>query len=180
MKNKIKQTSKLLSLLLRHQPQAAGLTLDEAGWANVEELIEKVSLTYYSIDLALLQEVVVTNDKQRFAFNQDQTKIRASQGHSLPVDLALAPTDPPNILYHGTATTFLDMIRKEGLNRMSRQHVHLSAEAATARQVGSRHGTPIVLTIDAQKMLQDGFNFYQSDNGVWLTECVAAHYIYFP
>ena len=179
MKNKIKQTSKLLSLLLRHQPQAAGLTLDEAGWADVEELIEKVSLTYYSIDLALLQEVVVTNDKQRFAFNQDQTRIRASQGHSLPVDLALAPTDPPNTLYHGTATTFLDLIRKEGLNRMSRQHVHLSAEAATARQVGSRHGTPVILAINAQKMLQDGFNFYRSDNGVWLTEQVPVQYIQF-
>ena len=179
MNNKIKQTSKLLSLLLRHQPQAAGLTLDEAGWADVEELIEKVSLTYYSIDLALLQEVVVTNDKQRFTFNQDQTKIRASQGHSLPVDLALAPTDPPNTLYHGTATTFLDLIRKEGLNRMSRQHVHLSAEASTARQVGSRHGTPVILAINAQKMLQDEFNFYRSDNDVWLTEQVPARYIQF-
>ena len=179
MKNKIKQTSKLLSLLLRHQPQAAGLTLDEAGWADVEELIEKVSLKYYPVELALIQKVVETNEKQRFAFNQDQTKIRASQGHSLPVELALVPTDPPNTLYHGTATTFLDLIRKEGLNRMSRQHVHLSAEASTARQVGSRHGTPVILAINAQKMLQDEFNFYRSDNGVWLTEQVPARYIQF-
>ena len=128
----------------------------------------------------MLEVIVAENDKSRFAFDQTGDRIRANQGHSVPIDLALCPRDPPKTLYHGTASRFLSAIRQEGLKPGARNHVHLSAEVATARKVGGRHGRPVVLTLDAAAMAQDDYVFYRSDNGVWLTEHVPVGYLSFP
>ena len=180
MKDKIKQTSKLLSFLLRHQPEAAELTLDAEGWVNLETLIAKINEHYYAVDTTLIQTVVSINDKKRFVISDDGMRIRANQGHSIEVDLNLVPTVPPDILYHGTVEKFVKAIQCAGLQKMSRQHVHLSTERDTAAQVGSRRGKAIVLTIDARRMARDGYPFYQSKNGVWLTEHIPSCYIQFP
>ncbi|MDB5282169.1 MAG: 2-phosphotransferase [Bacteroidota bacterium] len=177
MSDKHKNTSKFISLVLRHKPEEIGLILDENGWADTQELIDKMNATGPKINLATLKEIVATNDKKRFAFNDDYSKIRANQGHSIEVDLQLKPQTPPDILYHGTADRFLDAIMQNGLNKMSRQHVHLSASLSTATNVGQRHGRPIVLIVDAKQMEADGVNFYLSDNEVWLTEHVAVKYL---
>lgn len=174
-----KHISKFLSLVLRHRPEQIGLQLDANGWADVDELIERLNAHDTPLDFELLEEIVVTNDKQRFAFNADLTKIRASQGHSIAVDLALQPVQPPGKLYHGTVATFIDAIKVNGLQKMSRQHVHLSSDEATAIKVGSRRGKPVILTIDAAGMHADGFLFYLSENGVWLTDQVPVAYISF-
>ncbi len=171
--------SKFLSLILRHKPETIGLQLDENGWANVEELIQKINATGQSIDHELLNSIVVTNDKQRFAFNEDKTLIRASQGHSIEVELQLKETQPPAFLYHGTVDKYITAIKAEGLKKMSRQHVHLSSSKETATLVGSRRGKPVILIIDAPKMCEDGHLFYLSENNVWLTDCVPAQYIQF-
>ncbi len=180
MNNNHKKTSKLLSLLLRHQPEAAGLTLDAEGWVDLDELITKVSRKHDPVDRALIEDIVATSDKQRFAISADGTRIRANQGHSITVDLQLEPVTPPTVLYHGTVAKFENAIRAEGLQKMNRQHVHLSAEVATAQQVGGRRGKPVILTVQAEQMAQDGHLFYQSKNGVWLTEQVPVQYIQFP
>ncbi|MCL4131250.1 UNVERIFIED_CONTAM: hypothetical protein GTU68_035451 [Idotea baltica] len=172
MKN-TKHVSKFLSYTLRHHPEDIGITLDPNGWANVEELITKAP-EKFALNRALLDEVVATNDKKRFAFSEDGTCIRASQGHSATVDLNIAPTEPPETLFHGTATRFLDSILRDGLNPGSRQHVHLSPDALTARKVGERHGKPVILTLPARDMHKAGHVFYCSANGVWLTDKVAA------
>ncbi|MFN8443745.1 MAG: RNA 2'-phosphotransferase [Caldilineaceae bacterium] len=177
MNPKLVSTSKFLSLILRHQPETIGLTLDEAGWANVPELIERCNKHGHKLTLALLEEIVGTNEKQRFAFNADKSRIRANQGHSLDVDLQLTPKVPPAILYHGTATRFLDSIKMQGLIPGSRQHVHLSADVETATKVGQRHGKPVVLEVQAGAMHAAGIVFYQSENGVWLTNHVPASYL---
>jgi putative RNA 2'-phosphotransferase len=169
--------SKLLSLALRHKPETIGITLDENGWTGVNTLLIKLNEHGSPVDMPTLQQVVETNDKKRFAFNDDQTKIRASQGHSITVDLNLAPAVPPFLLYHGTVAKFMSAIRKEGLKKQNRQHVHLSADKATAAKVGGRRGQPVILTVEAKKMHNEGHIFYQSANGVWLTNAVPPAYI---
>ena len=177
MSDRLKHISKLMSLVLRHKPEEIGLTLDENGWANVEELISKINAKGINVTNDIIREVVSTNDKKRFAFNEDKTKIRASQGHSIEVELNLIETIPPEILYHGTATRFLESILQQGLQKKSRQHVHLSATVETATAVGSRHGKVAILIIDAERMQNEGFKFYLSENNVWLTELVPVQYI---
>lgn len=179
MEKQIKQISKFMSLVLRHQPQEIGLQLNENGWANVQELLSKMNQKGIQIDEALLNTVVETNDKKRFAFNEDKTMIRASQGHSIEVELDLQPVTPPEFLYHGTVEKFIGAIQKEGLKKMSRQHVHLSKDKETAIKVGSRRGKPVILVINAAAMHKDGFVFYLSANEVWLTDEVPAKYIQF-
>ena len=177
MEKQLKHISKLMSLVLRHQPEAIGLQLDENGWANVQELITKMNDNGTSVDIATLTMAVETNDKKRFAFNEHKTMIRANQGHSIAVDLNLKPAIPPDTLYHGTADRFVESILKEGLKKQQRQHLHLSWQIETAKAVGSRHGRPVILNIDAKAMQQDGFIFYLSDNNVWLVDEVPVKYI---
>ena len=169
--------SKFLSLMLRHKPQTIGLTLDAQGWAEVDDLIAKMAQAGTSVSREQLEHVVATSDKKRFAFSEDGVYIRANQGHSLEIDLGLEPRTPPDRLYHGTATRFLDAILQEGLVKGSRQHVHLSGDEATALQVGRRHGKPVVLSVEAGRMHEDRYMFYRSSNGVWLSEHVPAHYL---
>jgi len=175
--NIAKSVSKFLSLVLRHSPEKIGLKLDENGWADVAELIAKCNKKGQKLNPELLDYVVENNDKKRFAYNDDKTKIRASQGHSISVELNLAETEPLDFLYHGTVGKFMDSIRNEGLKKMSRQHVHLSKDKETAIKVGSRRGAPQILTIRSGEMFKDGFKFYLSDNNVWLTDEVPAKYI---
>jgi putative RNA 2'-phosphotransferase len=172
-----KKTSKFLSLILRHQPETIDLILDENGWANVDELREKCSKHKISFTLEDLDEVVETNDKKRFIFNEDKTKIRANQGHSIEIDLALKPQQPPEFLYHGTAQNNVESILENGIEKRNRQHVHLSQDKETATKVGMRHGKPLILTIKTGKMFEDGILFYLSENNVWLTDFVDAKYI---
>lgn len=168
--------SKFISLVLRHNPGAANVTLDEHGWADVEALLAGIQSTGRKIDMALLEEIVAADNKQRYSFNQDRTLIRANQGHSIAVDVELEEQEPPEILFHGTATRFLDSIEREGLKSMSRLYVHLSQDVETARKVGARHGVPVVLRIHSGDMYRDGYPFYLSENGVWLTEKVGTKY----
>lgn len=178
--NDIKNTSKFLSLILRHQPSKIKLTLDPNGWAEVDELIANANkYGHQKLNQEILDIVVETNDKKRFAYNEDKTKIRASQGHSISVDLELKPVVPPDYLYHGTVAKFLESIKTNGIQKISRQHVHLSKDRETAIKVGSRRGAPIILSIHTSQMHQDGFVFYQSENGVWLTDEVPSKYIEF-
>ncbi|MGH2665521.1 RNA 2'-phosphotransferase [Flavobacterium sp.] len=178
-KKNTKEISKFLSLVLRHSPQTIQLILDENGWAKVDELIEQCNKYQKVIDIELLQYVVENNDKKRFAFNDDKTKIRASQGHSIVVELELDEVIPTDLLFHGTVERFLDAIAKEGLQKMERQHLHLSKDKETAIKVGSRRGKPVILTVKAKEMHDDGFKFYLSENKVWLTDHVPAKYIEF-
>lgn len=174
-----KEISKFLSLVLRHQPQKIGLIIDENGWVNVDELLNKLNQYHWQIDRQILEEIVKTNDKQRFAFDETKEKIRASQGHSIDVDLGLLPIEPPEILYHGTADKYILSIQKEGLKSQSRQHVHLSENIETATKVGQRHGKVIVLQIKAKEMYKNGFFFYLSANNVWLCDSVPIEFIVF-
>ncbi len=171
-----KTISKYISLILRHKPETIGIGLDEHGWADVSALIEGVSESY-PIDMELLEEIVRTDEKQRYSFNEDHTKIRANQGHSIPVDVELKRTVPPAVLWHGTGEKYVPSIRKEGLVPKSRLYVHLSADYETAVKVGSRHGRPEVCQVDCAAMVKDGYVFYLSANGVWLTEKVPAEYL---
>ncbi len=180
MSDELVRTSKFLSLILRHQPEKIGLTLDANGWADVDELILRANEAGKRLNRNLLDRIVAENDKKRFAFSEDGTRIRASQGHSIDIDLALTPSTPPDVLYHGTASRFVESIRAEGLHSGNRQHVHLSLDVATATMVGSRHGKPVVLVIRAGEMVAAGHQFYLSANGVWLTELVPAAFIDSP
>jgi putative RNA 2'-phosphotransferase len=173
----MKDVSKLLSLVLRHQPDALGIVLDPEGWTDVATLLQKMRIRGMAVDLALLKHVVATNDKQRFAFNADYSRIRANQGHSVAVDLGLVAVEPPVYLYHGTSETSIAAILREGLRKQSRQHVHLSADVATATKVGGRHGRPVVLRVKSGQMHQQGVPFYRSENNVWLTDFVAPEYL---
>lgn len=175
-----KKLSKFLSLILRHDPQAIGLTLDAQGWADVDEFIAKAGAHGRLYSRTLIEAIVRDNDKQRFKLSTDGRRIRASQGHSIDIDLALLPLQPPASLYHGTATRFADSIRKTGLDKRSRQHVHLSLDRDTAIKVGGRHGAPLVLHVRAAEMHARGFAFYRADNGVWLTDAVAPEFIDWP
>lgn len=169
----LEKTSRYLSYLLRHHPEKAGITLDEHGWADVHELIDGVNQDErYHLTLDLLNEIVRTDEKQRYSFNEDKTMIRANQGHSINVDVELQKKEPPEILYHGTAERFTASIEKEGILRETRQYVHLSKDAATAKKVGSRHGKPVVYEIHSGEMSRQGYDFFLSANGVWLTKRV--------
>jgi putative RNA 2'-phosphotransferase len=180
MNEKQKKTvSKFLSLILRHSPETIGLSLDSNGWANVEELLSKSAIHNTPFTKEELKEIVVTNDKQRFIFNEDHTQIRANQGHSIQVELNLQGQTPPDFLYHGTVEKFLSLIQSEGLKKMSRQHVHLSKDKGTAEKVGNRRGEAIILVISSGIMHKEGFVFYLSENGVWLTDNVPTQYINF-
>ena len=180
MKPDLVKISKFLSYVLRHQPEAIGLVLDAHGWADVDELIARAAASGTALDRDGIAAAVTTNDKQRFALSSDGTRIRANQGHSVTADLALAPLAPPDVLYHGTATRFLDSIRAQGLVAGQRQHVHLSADRDTAITVGTRHGVPVVLVVDTRAMHADGLAFWRADNGVWLTDAVAPRYLTLP
>jgi len=175
-----KRISKFLSLILRHEPERVGLTLDEAGWTGVDELLQAVNRHGISVTPDQLKHVVATNDKKRFTFSDDGRCIRASQGHSIEVDLQYEPQFPPELLYHGTATRFLDSIREQGLKRMERHHVHLSAETKLTVQVGARHGKPALLVIRTGEMSRAGHVFFLSANGVWLVDQVPPQFIQFP
>lgn len=169
--------SKFISLVLRHKPQEANLTLDEYGYTNVSDLLTGLNGEGYKANLEDLQRIVREDDKQRYSFSSDGNKIRANQGHSVKVNLELQSIEPPNVLYHGTAQRFKESIYKMGITKQKRQYVHLSADIDTAIKVGRRHGEPIIFTIDSKKMYEDGYNFYLSDNKVWLTEYVSPKYI---
>lgn len=173
----LKTKSKFLSLVLRHRPELIGLILNEQGWTSVETLLEKLQVSGHSINRNMLEAIVENNNKKRFAFNENQTMIRANQGHSINIDLGYQASEPPEFLYHGTAQQHLESILRKGIEKRQRHHVHLSAELETAHSVGSRHGKPVILKIQAQVMAQAGIPFYRSENGVWLTEYVAPEYI---
>lgn len=164
--------SKHLSLVLRHQPESVGLTLDEHGWVGVSDLLKAIPMT-----LAELEQVVAENNKKRFEFNQDKTQIRASQGHSVSVDLGYEEKVPPEVLYHGTSRNFLLSIKTVGLSKMQRHHVHMSADQDTALTVARRRTGPLVLTVMAGEMHRQGHKFYLSTNGVWLTDKVPAQFL---
>lgn len=172
-----KRIGKFLSLVLRHSPQTIGIELDEQGWANVKELIEKCKKHRYHFSMEDLIEIVETNDKKRYSFNEKRNRIRANQGHSIDINLELSPVEPPEYLYHGTATRFLPSIREKGILKGNRQRVHLSSDKDTAENVGSRHGKPAILTIMSGEMYENGILFYCSDNGVWLTDYIDTKYI---
>lgn len=172
------KVSKYLSKHLRHQPERLGLTPDEAGWVEIDTLITAAAAHGFRFTREELDHVVATNDKQRFAV--EGTRIRASQGHSIEVDLGLPPATPPPYLYHGTVARYLDAIRTEGLRPMNRHDVHLSSDRETATRVGARRGRPVVLSVDAAAMHHDGHVFHVSANGVWLTKAVPPRYLRFP
>ncbi len=180
MKNEkeLKAKSKFLSLVLRHRPEIIGIILNENGWVNTGILLSKLNAFGKPMSLIELEEVVENNNKKRFAFSDDKTMIRANQGHSIEVDLGYTPSQPPEYLYHGTAKKFLDNILAEGIKKRNRHHVHLSAEETTAKSVGSRHGSPVILKIPSALMAQAGIKFYVTKNKVWLTEYVNPKYIH--
>lgn len=174
---KFDKLSIFLSLVLRHKADAAGIFLDEHGWANVEDLINGIKNTGRNINMSILEDIVETDSKQRYSFNEDKTLIRANQGHSVPVDVNLEKMKPPKFLYHGTADQFLNSIMEEGLKPMNRLYVHLSTDIETAIRVGKRHGNPVVLKIHSNQMYEEGCIFYLSKNGVWLTRDVQIKYL---
>ena len=175
---KLKDTSKFISLILRHKPGTIGISLDEHGWADVQELIAGINASgNHQLDMDLLEEIVRTDEKQRYSFNEDHTLIRANQGHSIPVDVELEEMIPPAILYHGTGEKYVASIDREGLIPKSRLYVHLSSDEETARKVGSRHGKPVIYTVDCAAMTADGYQFFLSANHVWLTNAVPAGYL---
>jgi putative RNA 2'-phosphotransferase len=178
MSGSLERASKFLSLVLRHEPGKIGLQLDQQGWAAIDELLSKAA-SHLPLTHALLHEIVSASDKQRFAISDDGLRIRANQGHSVQVELGLRPQTPPDLLYHGTASRFLDSIRQQGLLRGERHHVHLSAQIDTALAVGKRHGQPAILTIKAAQMQLAGHVFFCSQNSVWLTDHVPVEFLVF-
>ena len=172
----LKKTSRLISLILRHHPEVIGITLDEHGWADVEELIRGLNQKQ-PFSMAELKQIVREDEKQRYSFNEDKTLIRANQGHSVPVDVELERKNPPAVLYHGTGERSVSSIERQGLLPKSRLYVHLSLDAETAVKVGRRHGRPVVFRVDAEGMTRDGYEFFRSVNGVWLTKCVPVKYL---
>lgn len=173
--------SKFLSYVLRHKPESIGITLDAEGWADLPALIEGAKGAGYTLDEAMIAQVVASNDKKRFALSDDHQLIRAVQGHSCStVDIAFSSQPAPDCLYHGTAVRFLDAIREQGLKPGSRQYVHLSREPATALNVGKRYGKPVLLRVDTLAMQQQHFEFFLAENGVWLTRSVPPQFLLFP
>lgn len=169
--------SKFLSFVLRHQPASIGLTLSPQGWASIDELIARSHAAGTRFSREELLHVVENNDKKRFSLSDDGQRIRAAQGHSVEVELGLSPQAPPTVLFHGTATRFLAPILSEGLKAQTRRQVHLSADEATAHRVGQRHGEPVILRVEAQRMHSQGFEFFLADNGVWLTDRVPPEFL---
>lgn len=172
--------SKFLSLVLRHKPQTVGIELDEAGWVKVDVLLSALARHGHPISRATLEEVVSTNDKQRFSFSKDGKRIRANQGHSVEVELGYQRATPPEILYHGTPQQFVELIVREGLKKMDRHHVHLHVDVATSTAVGRRRGKPVLLQVRALEMHQAGHEFFVTPNDVWLTDHVPVEYLEFP
>ena len=174
----INHTSKFISLILRHKPETIGIFLDEHGWADVQEMIDGINASGSDhLDMEMLEEIVQTDEKQRYSFNEDHTLIRANQGHSILVDVELEEKNPPALLYHGTGEKYVSAIDEQGLIPKSRLYVHLSADVPTAKKVGSRHGKPVIYTIDCAKMTAEGYKFYLSANKVWLTKKVPVKYL---
>ena len=169
--------SKFLSLVLRHKPETIGIELDKKGYADVEDLIVKANSHEIKIDRETLNFIVKNNSKKRFSYNETGDRIRASQGHSVNTDLGYTSQKPPEILFHGTSEKSIDAVLKVGLSKQNRQHVHLSTVVETAIKVGQRHGKPVVLEVLAEQMFLDNFEFFISDNGVWLTESVPLKYL---
>ena len=169
--------SKFLSLVLRHKPETIGLTLEENGWLGVSKLLPACAAAGQALTLEELYEVVATNDKKRFSFDESGEMIRASQGHSLPVEIDFEKKTPPQILYHGTAARNIEAILKDGLKKMNRHHVHLSADWETAQKVGARYGKPIILKIETTRMLAEDYEFFISANGVWLIDYVPTKFL---
>ncbi len=176
-KSQLTTISKFLSLVLRHEPHRIGIELDEAGWTPVDELLRKAQTAGSSLSREILDEVVASSDKQRFAFSEDGLRIRANQGHSVDVDLGLPVVPPPDVLYHGTSSRFMPSILRDGLERRSRHHVHLTQDRQLALSVGQRYGEPVILRVDARAMAARGHAFRCSANGVWLTDAVPAEFI---
>lgn len=172
----LKDTSKFISLILRHKPETIGISLDEHGWANVDELIKGIAKTQ-KFDMEMLEEIVRSDEKNRYSFNDDKTLIRANQGHSICVDVDLEEEVPPDILFHGTGEKYVTSINEKGIISKSRLYVHLSCDYDTAIKVGKRHGLPVVYRIFADRMHEDGYKFFLSANGVWLTKYVPVKYI---
>ena len=171
------RVSKFISLVLRHKPDVANLSLDKYGYAQVDELVAYLNKKYGGFTVTDLDTIVETDDKQRYSYNNDHTKIRAVQGHSFPVDLGLEAQQPPLLLFHGTSTKYLDSIMKKGIISKSRQYVHLSKDVDTAHTVGLRHGAgTVILVVSANQMWRDGYKFFLSDNGVWLVDEVPTKY----
>lgn len=169
----LKQLSIFIALILRHKPETIGIQLDEHGWADTQALIEGIDHTgKHTINMEILEEIVRTDSKQRYSFNANKTRIRANQGHSVPVDVELQASTPPEILFHGTAEKSVASIRQEGLLPQSRLYVHLSQDIETARKVGTRHGKPHIFRVAAGEMHRQGYAFFLSVNGVWLTKAV--------
>ena len=177
MRKELVRTSRFLSLVLRHDPAVVGIELDPSGWVDVEVLLRALARHRSPITRELLDEIVATNDKRRFEMSADARMIRAAQGHSLRVDLGLPPRTPPELLFHGTAERFLEAILREGLLPGLRDHVHLSLDLHAAKQVGARHGRPVVLDVRAGAMASAGHAFYLSGNGVWLTHTVPPSFL---
>ncbi len=171
------KTSKFLSLVLRHNPSLIGIILDENGWVDVEELLEKLKSKNLYLNFNELKAIVESNNKKRFALSDDSKKIRANQGHSISVELGYKEQVPPDFLFHGTSEKNIDSIFKDGISKMKRHHVHLSQDFATAHQVGKRHGTPVILKINSKEMQKAGFPFFLSDNNVWLTDFIPIEFI---
>ncbi len=177
MNTRMAKRSRFLSLVLRHRPEAAGIQLDEAGWVEVSRLLVGLAAAGHPISQKELEHLVRDNDKQRFAFSDDGRRIRANQGHSVEVSLDLKAAIPPQVLYHGTVAKFLEPIFAEGLRAGKRHHVHLSADRHTAFKVGSRRGAAVILEVDARHMSEQGYAFYLSANGVWLTDSVPVAFL---
>lgn len=168
----VKKLSKFLSYVLRHDPKKLNLTMDKQGWVSVTQLLENLD----DISVEILEEVVAENDKKRFAFNEDKTKIRANQGHSIAIELNYSPVEPPEFLFHGTAIKNMDSIKKSGIIKGNRHQVHLSLDKETATNIGKRHGKPVILVVQSKAMHEAGYQFFVSENGVWLTEFVPAEF----
>jgi putative RNA 2'-phosphotransferase len=178
MKDKNEELSIFISLILRHKPEVIGIEIDNAGYAKVDELINGINNSGRFITISMLKEIVATDNKKRYSFNEDYSKVRANQGHSIPgINPGLEEKIPPDTLYHGTATRFLDNILSNGIKKQSRNYVQLSTDVETAINVGKRHGDPVVLTIDTGKMHKDGISFFISENGIWQTDFIDPKYI---
>lgn len=173
----LENISKYMCLILRHKPETIGITLDEHGWANVDELVDGIRKDNPGFDLDHLYEIVETDLKGRYSFNEDKTLIRCNQGHSIPVDVELEEAKPPKQLWHGTGEKYVSAIDEQGLLHKNRLYVHLSTNEETAIKVGKRHGKPVLYTVNAEEMYQDGYKFFLSKNGVWLTDRVPVKYL---
>ena len=177
---KTKRISKFLSLVLRHNPSEIGIELDQSGWVDVDELLTAMSRNGRSLSRDQLDHVVESNDKQRFSFSDDGNRIRAKQGHSIEVDLGYQASEPPETLCHGTPSKFVSIIRQTGLKKMKRHHVHMHADQKLATDVGGRRGKPVLLVVRSKAMHDAGFEFFVTENEVWLTDHVPPEFIEFP